>query len=410
MIIFFVYFHSIMFLILAVICMFAEIASAKKEICNNEKYANDKKEYYFGETIMMMIIILAIVILLLFFVINTVVKNQTIAVWFSGVFGTVYMYLAVKQTIKMIFISEKRGFSFSDIKDFIYTYMIWWLMVLAVASIELRDSKLDTLTSAYGEVIKIGIFLFWYYFNILYAIGGAYIFLYYLWKCIKSLTSKFYVRDGKIKNYVNKLFNLGQQKEQYNGLKSFRLWKENNRKGIVYKILTTIPLLMFDIGRVLYLFTKCFVRMTFMYVIVLIFDPIRIFYKYAKKLWNRHKNNEWMYLFAQISGLFSYMIVFLIVQWGEYEDTTKEVYEFVGSIILIPYFLSKIVNVNKNIKESEVEINDEIEQERAIPENMVYNEAGKGVIDGKTGRQLEYGTIQNAINDSEFVKTIGDKK
>lgn len=68
------------------------------------------------------------------------------------------------------------------------------------------------------------------------------------------------------------------------------------------------------------------------------------------------------------------------------------------------------MNVNKNIKESEVEINDEIEQERAIPENMVYNEAGKGVIDGKTGRQLEYGTIQNAINDSEFVKTIGDKK
>lgn len=388
MVIFWLCFHSIMFLILAVICMFTEIASAGNEISNNEKYAKENKEYYIGETIMMMIIILVVVITLLFFVIGIVMKNQTAAVWLCGVFGTVYVYLAAKQTIKMIFISEKRVFSFSDIKDFIYTYMFWWLMVLAVSAIELRDSKLDILTSTYGEVIKVGIFLLWYYFNILYALGGAYIFLYYFWKTIKNVTSKFHVRDGEIRNGVNRLCGWGQQKEKYNGLRSYRLWKENNEKGILYKIFITIPLLMFDISRILYLFVKCFVRMTFMYVIVLIFDPIRILYKYAKNLWNRHKNNEWMYLFAQMAGLFSYVIVFFIVQWGEYEETTKEVYEFAGTIILIPYFLGKIVNVNKNMKESEVEINEEREQERAIPENMIYNEDGEGVIDGKTIRQL----------------------
>lgn len=410
MVIFWICFHSIMVLILAVICMLTEIASAGKEIRYDEKHVKDKKGYYIGETIMLMIIIFAVAIASLFFVVDIVMKNQTTAVWFCGVFGTVYVYIAAKQTIKMIFISEKRVFSFSDIKDFIYTYMVWWFMVLVVSAIELRDSKLDILASTYGEVIKVGIFLLWYYFNILYALGGVYIFLYYLWKTITNVTSKFHVRDGEIRNGVNRLCDWGQQKEKYNGLRSYRLWKENNGKGIVHKIFMTIPLLMFDISRILYLFVKYFVRMTFMYVIMLIFDPIRILYKYAKKLWNRHKNNEWMYLFAQIAGLFSYVIVFFIVQWGEYEETTKEVYEFVGTIILIPYFLSKIVNVNKNMKQSEAEINGEREQERIIPENMVYNEDGEGVIDGKTIRQLEYEAMQNAVNDSEFVKTIDNKK
>lgn len=65
---FWVYFHSIMFLVLIVICVFTEIASAGKEICNNEKHSNDKKEHSIGETIMMIIIMLAVVFPILFFV------------------------------------------------------------------------------------------------------------------------------------------------------------------------------------------------------------------------------------------------------------------------------------------------------------------------------------------------------
>ena len=77
--------------------------------------------------------------------------------------------------------------------------------------------------------------------------------------------------------------------------------------------------------------------MTFMYVIVLVFDPIRVLYN-----------------------------------------------EFVGTIVLIPYFFSKIVNVNKDLKEDETKENIEREKEYDIPENMVYNEDGEGVINGKT--------------------------
>lgn len=111
--------------------------------------------------------------------------------------------------------------------------------------------------------------------------------------------------------------------------------------------------------------------MTFVFAVALIFDPIRVLYRCAKNLWERYKNNEWMYLFAQIAGLFSYVIVFLIIQYGEYEEVTKNVYELAGTIVLIPYFISKIVNVNKNSKDDETK-------------GKLYNENGESVIDGKT--------------------------
>lgn len=144
--------------------------------------------------------------------------------------------------------------------------------------------------------------------------------------------------------------------------------------------------------------------MTFAVAIVSIFDPIRGLYKYIRKLWNRHKNNEWMYVIAQIAGLCSYVIVFLIIQYGEYEEVTKKVYEFVGTIILIPYFLGKIVSVKKNLKENEIEISNEEEKKHVILKNMIYNEDGEGVIEGKTIRQLEYEAMQYAASNPQAVK------
>lgn len=369
MIIFWGCFHSIMFLILVVIRMLTEIASAWKEIRNSEKHAKDRKEHYIGEMIMMMIIILVVVIIFLFIVLDIIMKNQTMAVWFCAVSGTAYVYLAVKQTIKMIFIPEKRVFSFSDIKDFTYTYMVWWIMVLAVISIELGDSTLDKLTLTYGELVKIGIFFFWYYLNILYALGSLYIFLYYLWKIWEKLAKVFIFKDKKIKDIVNRICDSWKQGEKYVELRSYRLWKEGNKNSVVYKVFMTIPLLIFDICKIIHSLAKTFIKVTVIWVVALIFDPIRLLYKYVKNIWNRYKNNEWMYLFAQISGLSSFVIVFLIIQYGEYEETTKKIYEFVGTVILIPYFISKIASVNKSLKEDRFEVNSEREKGHCIPEN-----------------------------------------
>ena len=408
--VFWVCFHSIMLFVLTAICAFTEIASAGKEIRNNEKHLNDKNEHSIGETIMMIIIMFAILFTILFFILNIFIKNQTVAVWFCGVYGIVYVYIAVKQTIKMIFIPEKREFSFSDIKDFVYTYIGWWLMLLVVSSVESEGSISEKIMPTYREVVKVVMLLLWYYFNILFALGGLYILLYYLWKVGRSVASKFDLRSGKIKNIVNRICDLWQRGEKYVGLRSFRLWRENNGKSAIYKIFLTIPLLMLDICREIYLLAMIFIRMTFTIAIVSILDPIRVLYKYARNLWNRHKNNEWMYLFAQIAGLFSYVTVFLIIQYGEYEEVTKKVYEFAGTIILIPYFISKIVGVNKYLKEDGTKVNIEGEKEHAIPENMVHKEDGEGVINEKAIRQLEYEAMQNAVNDPEFVKTIDNKK
>lgn len=48
--------------------------------------------------------------------------------------------------------------------------------------------------------------------------------------------------------------------------------------------------------------------------------------------------------------LCSCVIVFLMTQYGEYEEVTRKVYEFFGIVILLPYFINKTVNLNKNFK------------------------------------------------------------
>ena len=352
--IFWVCFHSIMFAVLIVIWTFSEITRDVKEIRNNEKHSNNKKEHFIGETIIRIVIMLVVFFTILYFIFNIIAKNQIGIAWFCGVYGIIYGSIAIKQVVKMIFIPEKSAFSFSDIKNITYTYMFWWSTLFVVSSTESMVGILEKIPSAYEDVVEVGMLLLWYYFNILFALWGVYILLYYLWETCKYVQIKFYFKNGKIKNIVNRISDLWQRREKYVGLRSFRLWKENNGKRVSYKIFMTLPLLMFDICRVTYLFAKIFAGMTFAVVIMSIFDPLKAVCKYSQNIWNRYKNNEWMYLFAQIAGLFSYVIVFLMIQYGEYEGTTQKIYEFAGTIILIPYFISKIVSVNKNLKEDEV--------------------------------------------------------
>lgn len=397
------YFHSFMMLILFAIWVITEIEESGKEIGESLKNSESKSKRSIGETIMLLLIVFAIVFSAIWLILNVVLKNSTIATWFVGIYVVFYVYIAFKQIIKMIFVPENRAFSVSDIKDFVYTYMVWWLMVIAVNSSQPVVDILTEIVSTNKDIVKVGMLFLWFYFNVLFAMGGMYILLYYLWIIGNSLVKRFRFIGGKIKKFIDKICNSWQQGEKYTGLRSFNLWQKN-KKGIIYKIFMTIPLLLFDIWCVVYLLAKIFIKMTFAVAIVSIFDPIRGLYKYIRKLWNRHKNNEWMYVIAQIAGLCSYVIVFLIIQYGEYEEVTKKVYEFVGTIILIPYFLGKIVSVKKNLKENEIEICNEEEKKHVIPKNMTYNEDGEGVIEGKTIRQLEYEAMQYVASNPQSVK------
>ncbi|MBE5852224.1 MAG: hypothetical protein E7299_04630 [Lachnospiraceae bacterium] len=397
------YFHSIMVLVLLAIWVITEIVESGKEIGDTLKNSESKSKRSTGETIMFLVILFTIILAVIWLFLNVLQNNQTVAIWFVGIYGVVYVYIAVKQIIKMIFVPENRAFSVSDIKDFIYTYMVWWLMVIAVNSSQPVVDMLNKIILAHKDILKVGMQLLWFYFNFLFALGGLYILLYYLWIIGKKLAIKFSFVGGKLRKLIGRIYNSWQQGEKYTGLRSFELW-QGNKKGIIYKILMTIPLLLFDIWRVVYLLIKILIRMTFAVVLVSICDPIRGLYKYIRKLWNRHKNNEWMYVLAQAAGLCSYVIVFLIIQYGEYEEVTKTVYEFVGTIVLIPYFLGKIVSIKKNLKETEIEESRKEDKEIVIPDNMTYNEDGEGVINGKTIRQLEYEAMQYAANNPQVVK------
>lgn len=397
------YFHSFMMLILLAIWVITEIEESGKEIGETLKKSESKSKRSTGETIMLLLIVFAIVFSAIWLILNVALKNSTIATWFVGIYVFFYVYIAIKQIIKMIFVPENRAFSVSDIKDFVYIYMVWWLMVIAVNSSQTVVDIFTEIVSTYKDIVKVGMLLLWFYFNVLFAMGGMYILLYYLWIIGNSLVKRFGFIGGKIKKFIDIICNSWQQGETYTGLRSFNLWQKN-KKGIIYKIFMPIPLLLFDIWCVVYLLAKIFIRMTFAVAIVSIFEPIKGLYKYIRKLWNRHKNNEWMYVIAQIAGLCSYVIVFLIIQYGEYEEVTKKVYEFVGTIILIPYFLGKIVSVKKNLKENETEIRNEEEKNHVISKNMTYNEDGEGVIEGKTIRQLEYEAMQYAASNPQSVK------
>lgn len=342
------YVHTFMFIVLSSISMFTEIRSAGKEIFNNENHSNSKEEHYRGEMIMLLLITAAIVISLVFFATGAVKRNSTVAVWFCAVAGIVYVYIAVKQIMKMLFVPEKREFSNSDIEAFVNTYVGWWIIVLVVSAIKAEGSIAEKIALTFREEIMTGIFFMWCYFNILFAVGGLYIFLSYLEKFIKNAIVKFNFKVEDIEIIVNRICDLRYQGEKLDKLRSYRLWKENSGKGVKYKAVMTIPLFIFDVLYIIILFSKYLLVVMLRSAARIIYEPINALFKCTKNLWNKYENNEWMYLLAQMAGVCSCVIVFLKLQYGEYEESTKRVYEFLGIVTLLPYFGKKIARMNKN--------------------------------------------------------------
>lgn len=346
---FWMFFHSIMFLVVAVLWVFTEIVNEGIDISKNMKLSKDESEHSIGETIVLIIILFVVAMVILGFVQNYLLKKSVVSTGIIAMCGIIYAYIAIKEVIKIIFIPEKREFSISDIQGFVAIYFFWWLLLAAISVSQSKIDLLDIIPSNYDELVKVAMMLLGYYFNVLFALGGLYIFLYYLSKFVNKLENKFDLIRRKTKGFIDTICNSWKHGEKFLGLRSFKLWKED-KNSIVYKIFMTIPLLLFDVWNVAWIFVKMLVKMTVVIAIMSILDTIKGICKLIKRLWNRHENNEWMYIFAQMAGICSYVIVFLIIQYGKYEDATKNVYEFVGTIILIPYFLSKIMSVEKNLK------------------------------------------------------------
>ena len=345
--VFWLCFHSIMCVIMAVVWMFTEIADGGKEVVNDFK---NKDKRFDGESCVVAGILGIFVIALYIFIYHTLMENTIFSKGFVVIYFLVLGYIAIRQIIKMLFVHEKRDFSISDIRGFAFTYLFWWIIISIMSSPQAEVNLLDKSTSDYGEIIKVVLLWLCNYFNILLALGGAYILLYYLGgirKILKKICGC--IKNAKPKHKL-KIFDWSKTPKKFFGLKSYRIWKEDEKR-VIFKIIMTIPLFLLDVWNIFWFFVVVLVKALVSGIIDAILEPIRGLYILVKGVWNRYENTEWMYVFAQIAGLCSYCIVFVIVQYGGFGDEVKSVYEFAGTVILIPYFLDKI---NKH-KEKKIE-------------------------------------------------------
>ena len=396
-------FHLVMILILGIISSFSEISSDKK--ANNiEKDLNNKEKNSISETIAVISILIIVAGIFFCFIMYFFIKRQIIIMGIGGIFGIVYVYFAIKQMVQMIFIPENREFSISDIKNFVYVYVVWWLMMAALVISPSKVSIFEEEFSNYQEIVKIVILLFQFYFNIFFALGGLYILLFYLREFIRKPAAKFRP-ILKIIRYT--IVTLGEPNIKYKKLKCFKLWERNYRKNVMYKILMTIPFMILDILQVAYLFIENAIKLVVVFAIVGIWDLVNVLCKSVRKLWNRHKNNEWLYIFAQMAGVCSYIIVFIAIQYGEYIEATKNIYEFVGTIILIPYFLGKIASLKKALKENEFQIIHKEKKVESVLTDTIHNENGESVIDTSRTGGLEYDVTKDKANNSQK-NTVND--
>lgn len=396
-------FHLVMILILGIISSFSEISSDKK--ANNiEKDLNNKEKNSISETIAVISILIIVAGIFCCFIMYFFIKRQIIIMGIGGIFGIVYVYFAIKQMVQMIFIPENREFSISDIKNFVYVYVVWWLMMAALVISPSKVNIFEEEFSNYQEIVKIVILLFQYYFNIFFALGGVYILLFYLREFIRKPAAKFRP-ILKIIRYT--IVTLGEPNIKYKKLKCFKLWERNYRKNVMYKILMTIPFMILDILQVAYLFIENAIKLVVVFAIVGIWDLVNVLCKSVRKLWNRHKNNEWLYIFAQMAGVCSYIIVFIAIQYGEYIEATKNIYEFAGTIILIPYFLGKIASLKKTLKENEFQIIHKEKKVESVLTDTIQNENGESVIDTSRTGGLEYDVTKDKANNSQK-NTVND--
>lgn len=399
--------HTIIFLLLVIGKFIEEVGQGGKEIYEQLKLADNSKKRSLAESIMMIIIMLGVVVATIALISWGIRRNQIVTAWMVGIIGIIYVYIAIKQIIKMIFIPDNRAFSDSDIAAFTITYIIWWIMLVGLNSLKIEGDIFGRTSSNLVDVVNVVGFFLWYYFNILFVLSGTYIILYYVWKFVIKQTEQFKLII-EMDKFIEAVYNWRQQGEKFAGLRSYNLWKDGRKNNIIYSVFMTIPLLICDICQITLILMKVTIKAMIATFIIAICNPVRSVYKCIKQLWNKHNNNEWLYIFAQIAGLCSYAITFITVQYGDYEEATKNIYEFIGTIILIPYFLAKIVGVRKALKENVPQIIHK-EKKYSNANNMTYNEDAEE-IDGKTIRQSECETVQGMEKNFHRVNIIDNWK
>lgn len=342
---FWAFFHSIMLIVLLTILGVAEIIKFGNDISKKMKSSNYKTCKLNTEKTLVAAIMFGDIFVLITIVKHLVLKNSIVSTRLVVIYLVIYAYIAIKQIIKMTFVPEKREFSLSDIQLFILTYVFWWAIVFLMSSPQSKVCRLYKVLFDYGDTVRVLLFLLYYFLNILFVLGGMYIFLCYLLKVV----DKFQLNRRNITGVIGSRFDWWSVARKHSFLNCIKLWR-CEKNSTIYKLVKTVPLILFDILKITCIFVVTFLIIMILIVFESIVKHMRRICKLIKEIWYRHENNEWMFMIAQVAGLCSYIIVFFIIQYGGYKDATQNVYEFVGTIILIPYFLNKIVHIRTEEK------------------------------------------------------------
>lgn len=401
---YFTIYHSVAVALLVIIIMFNKIGG---DIANSKKNLEpqDRNKSPVSEIVLIVLIFIIAIIPMTYGLIWLLLSYNLLIYIVAYISMAVFLYLGIKELIILIFCPRKGPLKDKYINDFIFIYVIFTLSFVWTGAAKVILDKINRYEGSAVDFVSIGIFFVWYFLNIIFILCGIYVFLFYLSKIEEKLSDYLKQRKNESSKKFTKIYSFFIAQD-IGKVRIMCVELLNSSKNPWVKIILMIPMMLCDILSIWLLLIVLFIKGIGAMLIVLIIGPLRDVYNIIKKIWNRHDNSAWMYLLCQIAGLISFVIVYSIIIQSDYDDLVLNTYQFIGSIILIPYFLSKIISIGKNPHEKKNDASNSSEQKEKSLSNleklqsqMTYNEDGEGVIGGKTIRQLEKEAMEKAVNN-----------
>lgn len=145
-------YHLFIVIVLVIIWLFTEVVRNGKDISDNLKDSGKKS---IGESVMLFVILGFIVSMISWGIKYIISKNIIASYWLVITYAVVYAYIAIRQMVKIIFFPERRSFSSDDIRYFVLTYVLWFIMMCAMSISQSTISTINGFSQRYGEIIKV---------------------------------------------------------------------------------------------------------------------------------------------------------------------------------------------------------------------------------------------------------------
>lgn len=166
------YYHIGMVVLLTIIGVLTEIIPGNRKDTNEEQIKETKENKVSIEMILIFAILFAAIMAVVIIAIVALAKENVIVIWFSRIASIVYLYWAIKQILKMIFVLEDRAFSKSDIRDFVVSYFIGVMLMLLLRETIMKIIESGMYEEPCNDIVRVVVMFIWLYFNVLFVLGG----------------------------------------------------------------------------------------------------------------------------------------------------------------------------------------------------------------------------------------------